>query len=35
MPEALGSLRLTVGPATSDAEIDQAVQALSGIAALA
>ena len=35
MAEALGSLRLTVGPQTNDAEIDRALQALSGIAALA
>src|SRR5438067_364522 len=35
MAEALGSLRLTGGPQTNDAEIDRALQALSGIAALA
>jgi len=35
MPEALGSLRLTVGPETTDADIDRALAALEGMAALA
>jgi len=35
MPEALGSVRLTVGPATTDAEVGRALLALSGIGALA
>lgn len=33
MPEALGSLRLTVGPATTDAEVERAVAVLEGLAA--
>ena len=35
LPEALGSLRLTVGPATTEADLERALQALSGIGALA
>ena len=35
MPEALGSLRLTAGPATTEAEVELARVALSGITALA
>ncbi|HEX6349785.1 MAG TPA: aminotransferase class V-fold PLP-dependent enzyme [Candidatus Dormibacteraeota bacterium] len=35
LAEALGSLRLTVGPQTTDAEVEQALTALNGIAALA
>ncbi len=32
MAEALGSLRLSVGPGTTDAEVEQAVQVLEGLA---
>jgi cysteine desulfurase len=35
MAEALGTLRLTVGPDTTDGEVDQAVQALREVAVLA
>lgn len=35
MAEALGTLRLTVGPQTTDAEVDQAIQALRRVAVLA
>ncbi len=35
LPEALGTLRLSVGPQTTDAEVEHALSALKGVAALA